>query len=247
MPSDINSIEWWLAFQVDRLISPTRFMADQLVSSFELPPEIVARVPNGIDPNLWLVESDTPVEREQLVLSWGRVQFEKGFQVLARSMTDVRARVPGVQCTIAGRGSYLPELQAQIDVEGVNDCVHVTGFLDDTELRHLTHRAGCVVIPSLYEPFGLVALEALAAGAPLIVARTGGLAEMIEGTNAGLTFEPGRPDDLANCIERVLTDQVLADELTRNASDLIEQNYSWAAIATATARVYSTSIDARQR
>jgi glycogen(starch) synthase len=70
---------------------------------------------------------------------------------------------------------------------------------------------------------------------------------MIEGTNAGLTFEPGRPDDLANCIERVLTDQVLADELTRNASDLIERNYSWAAIATATARVYTTSIDAYQR
>lgn len=247
VPSDINSIEWWLAFQADRLISPTRFMANQLVSSFELPPETVARVPNGIDPNLWLVEGDTPVEREQMVLSWGRVQFEKGFQVLARSMTSVRARVPGVQCTIAGRGSYLPELQAQIDVEGVSDCVHVTGFLNDTELRHLTRRAGCVVIPSLYEPFGLVALEALAAGAPLVVARTGGLAEMIEGTDAGLTFEPGRPDDLADCIERVLTDQFLADELTRNARELIERNYSWDAIATATARVYATSISAGQR
>jgi glycogen(starch) synthase len=70
---------------------------------------------------------------------------------------------------------------------------------------------------------------------------------MIEGTDAGLTFEPGRSDDLADCIERVLTDHVLADELTRNARELIERNYSWAAIATATAGVYSTAIRARQR
>ncbi len=246
-PSDINSIEWWLAFQADRLISPTKFMVDQLVTGFELPPELVARVPNGIDPDLWkpsadLGGSDEPVEREQLVLSWGRVQFEKGFQVLARAMGNVRNRVPGVQCTIAGRGSYQPELQAQIDVEGVSDIVHIAGFVDDAELRLLTQRAGCVVIPSLYEPFGLVALEALAAGAPLVVARTGGLAELIEGTDAGLTFEPGRPDDLAGCIERVLTDPFLAAELTRNARELIERKYSWRAIAEATARVYSVAV-----
>ena len=160
----------------------------------------------------------------------------------ARSMAQVRARVPGVECTIAGRGSYQPELQAQIDVEGVSDIVRIAGFVDDAELRALTQRAGCVVIPSLYEPFGLVALEALAAGAPLVVARTGGLAELIEGTDAGLTFEPGRPDDLANCIERVLTDRLLADELTRNARDLIERKYSWQAIAATTARVYSDTV-----
>ena len=250
MPSDINSIEWWLAFEADRLIAPTKFMVDQLVSSFELPPESVARVPNGIDPDRWRSTidgsaGDDPPVREQLVLSWGRVQFEKGFQVLARSMSTVRNRVPGVQCTIAGRGSYQPELQAQIDVEGVSDIVHIAGFVDDEELRALTQRAGCVVIPSLYEPFGLVALEALAAGAPLVVARTGGLAELIEGTDAGLTFEPGRAEDLADCIERVLTDSFLAAELTRNARELIERKYSWDAIALATGRVYDTAITAR--
>ena len=66
------------------------------------------------------------------------------------------------------------------------------------------HRAGCVVIPSLYEPFGIVALEALAGGAPLVVARTGGLAELIDGTGAGLLFEPGNAAELAACIELVL-------------------------------------------
>ncbi|MDX2381539.1 MAG: glycosyltransferase family 4 protein, partial [Acidimicrobiia bacterium] len=119
------------------------------------------------------------------------------------------------------------------------DLVDLPGYVPDAELRKLIRRAGCVVIPSLYEPFGLVALEALAAGAPLIVADTGGLSEMIDGTEAALTFEPGNPDDLAACIERVLTDNDLAVALTRHAEELVEMTYAWDAIATTTAIMYA--------
>ena len=144
--------------------------------------------------------------RAPLVVTWGRVQYEKGFQVLAAAMRLLRPRVPGVECVIGGRGSYLPELQSQIDLEGVSDLVDLAGFLPDERLRDLIHRAGFVVIPSLYEPFGIVALEALAGGAPLVVARTGGLAELLDGTGAGLLFEPGNAVELAACIESILTD-----------------------------------------
>lgn len=239
-PTDINAIEWWLAFRADRLVASTRFMIDQLVNGFELSPEQVARVPNGIDPALW-DGHDRPTDREPLVVSWGRVQYEKGFQVLARAMSTLRQRVPNVSCTIAGRGSYLPELQTQIDVEGVSDLIDLPGFLRDDELRQVIHRAGCVVIPSLYEPFGLVALEALAAGAPLIVARTGGLSELIAGTDAGLTFEPGNPDDLAHCVELVLRDSMLAQQLTANARTLIETKYAWEAIAASVVQLYASA------
>lgn len=243
-PTDINAIEWWLAFRANRLVASTRFMVDQLVTGFELSPEQVVRIPNGIDPALW-DGHDRPTEREPLIVSWGRVQYEKGFQVLARAMSTLRQRVPDVSCTIAGRGSYLPELQTQIDVEGVSDLIDLPGFLRDHELRELVHRAGCVVIPSLYEPFGLVALEALAAGAPLIVARTGGLAELIGGTDAGLTFEPGNPEDLAHCVELVLRDRMLAQQLTANARALIETKYAWEAIAASVVQLYSSAVRAR--
>ncbi len=240
-PSDVNSIEWWLALRADRLIASTMFMVDQLVSGFELGPEQVVRIPNGVDPSLW-AGHDRPSEREQLIVSWGRVQYEKGFQVLARALAILRHRFPDITCTIAGRGSYLPELQTQIDVEGVSDLIALPGFLHDDVLRALVHRAGCVVIPSLYEPFGIVAVEALAAGAPLVVARTGGLAELIGDTGAGLTFEPGDPDDLAHCVERVLRDHVLASELTANARQLIEHKYAWNAIAASIVHVYDTAV-----
>jgi glycogen(starch) synthase len=250
-PTDINSIEWWLAFQADRMVSPTRFIVEQLITSFELAVDHVAHIPNGIDPDLWRPAGPTAHAandpRPPLVASWGRVQYEKGFQVLARAMHEVRSRVADVHGVIAGRGSYLPELQTQMDVEGVSDIVELPGFLADHELRALVHRSGCVVIPSLYEPFGIVALEALAAGAPLIVARTGGLAELVAGTQAAITFEPGNPDDLADAIEQVLTNPRLVDILVTNARDLVERKYSWSAIARSTATLYDEVVSVGRR
>jgi glycogen(starch) synthase len=243
-PTDINSIEWWLAFQADRMIAPTQFIVEQLVTGFELDVDHIAHIPNGIDPSLWRPHGAASVptrQRDPLVVSWGRVQYEKGFQILARAIHALRARVPDVHSVIAGRGSYLPELQTQIDVEGVSDLIELPGFVADADLRSLVHRAGCVVIPSLYEPFGIVALEALAAGAPLIVARTGGLAELVVGTHAGVTFEPGNPDDLADAIEQVLTNDELSTILVANARDLVERKYAWGAIARATVGVYEAA------
>jgi len=234
----IHAVESWLAHGASAVVANSRFMVNEVIGGFELPPEQVHLIPNGIDPTWWSTGED-PGRRGPLVFTWGRVQYEKGFQVLARAMRLLRARVPGVRCVIGGRGSYLPELQSQVDIEGVSDIVHLAGFLPDDQLRATIHRAGCVAIPSLYEPFGIVAVEALAGGAPLVVARTGGLAELVDGTGAGLLFEPGNAHELANSIERVLTDDVLADEMRRNGAELLAGRYSWAAIAGALAAVYA--------
>jgi glycogen(starch) synthase len=246
-PTDINSVEWWQAFRSRRVIASTRLMVREIVGGFEMDPDHVKRVPAGIDPAWWETAGPdelAPSARGGLVFTWGRVQYEKGFHVLARAIAALRYRVAGLECMIAGRGSYLPELQSQIDLAGVGDLIEVPGFLSDNDLRAAIHRAGCVVIPSLYEPFGVVALEALAGGAPLIVADTGGLAELVGGTGSALLFEPGNADHLADCIERVLTDPELADELVRRGHELLDASYSWDAIATRTLTVYREALDA---
>jgi glycogen synthase len=266
-PTDINAVEWWLAFRSSRVITSTRLMVREITGGFELDPDVVRRIPNGIDPSWWRIGSrgegslpdlvDGAVDDQRpgaepsrasagltaadrpVVFTWGRVQYEKGFQVLARAMASLRARVPGILCVIAGRGSYLPELQSQIDLEGVSDIVQLPGFLPDDELRAAIHRANCVVIPSLYEPFGLVALEALAANAALIVADTGGLAELVGGTGSALMFEPGNAEELADRIEQVLTEPDTARAMQHRANELLDATYSWDAIASRTIDVYA--------
>jgi len=238
-PAVVNSVEWWLTYQAREIICCSAFMTREVISGFELPPEKVHLVPNGVDPELWAPDRTRP--REPMVLAWGRVQYEKGFQVLATAIGRLRQRVPDIRCVIAGRGSYLPDLQIQLDVEGLGDLVHLAGFVDDDELRHLLATAGCVAIPSLYEPFGIVALEAMAAGAPTVAARTGGLAEILEGTGAGRLFTPGDPDELADQIEAVLTDPAISAAMQQQGERLVQEEYSWDAIAKRTLTVYSTA------
>jgi len=238
VPAEINSVEWWLTYQAREVIACSRFMLREVIDGFDLPPDKVHLVPNGVEVDRWRAAEPALAERPPLVVAWGRIQYEKGFQVLASAIGALRHRIPGLRCVIAGRGSYLPELQTHLDMEGVGDMVQLAGFVADHDLRALLRDASCVVIPSLYEPFGIVALEGMAAGAPTVVARTGGLAEIIDGTGAGLLFEPGNHHDLADRIADVLGDPHLGASMRANAAALLERTYTWSAIADATMQVY---------
>lgn len=243
LPGTINSVEWWLAYQAKTIIACSQFMVREVVHNFELPVEKVHLVPNGVDTERWRSVAATGApSNEPLVVAWGRIQYEKGFQVLGRAIGELRHRIPGIRCVIAGRGSYLPELQTHIDMEGVSDIVQLAGFVPDHELHDLLQRASCVVIPSLYEPFGIVALEGMAAGAPTIVARTGGLAEIVDGTDAGMLFEPGNHHELADRIAEVIADPAAAARLRTNAAQLLRKTYTWDAIATETVAVYRSAL-----
>ena len=142
---------------------------------------------------------------------------------------------------IAGRGTYLAELQTQIDMEGVGDLVQLAGFVPDDELRRLLQRTSCVVIPSLYEPFGIVALEGMAAGAPTIVARTGGLGRDRRGHGCrGSVRARTTHIALASCHRRTCwAIPRLADGMRTKAARLLASRYTWDAIAAATLGVYA--------
>jgi glycogen(starch) synthase len=238
-PASIHSVESWIANVSQRVICCSRFMQREVIDGFELMPDHVQLIPNGVDVDVWAPIGDQ--YRSRLVLAWGRVQYEKGFQVLAQAIGRLRGRVPGIRCVIAGRGPYLPELQSQVDIEGVSDLVHLAGYVTDEELRSLLHEAGCVVIPSLYEPFGIVALESLAANAPTIVARTGGLAEIMEGTEASLMFDPGNAKELATRIERVLMNSHISQNMQAQGAEILHARFSWDAIARSTVSAYETA------
>jgi glycogen(starch) synthase len=239
-PAAIHAVEWWLTYQANRVIACSRFMVDEIVAGFDLPTDKIDEVPNGVDPEVWAPPSPAPPRGEggPLIVAWGRLQYEKGFQYLIEAMASLRRRVPGIHLVIAGRGSYLAELEGLAQFLGVADIVRFAGFVTDPELRDLLHRASCVAIPSLYEPFGIVALEALAAEAPLVAASAGGMGEVLEGTGAGLLVPPGDAGSLSFAIERVLTEPVLAASARAAGHRLVYDRYSWDAIAGPTADVY---------
>ena len=241
LPGTVHAVESWLASRSEGAITTSEFMVREVVSGLEMDASRVVRIPNGIEAEWWARNPSavkSAGERQQLVFTWGRVQFEKGFQVLVRAMSLLRHRLPDLRCVIGGAGSYLPDLQSRVDLDGVADRIELVGYMTDNDLLHTLHRAGCVVIPSLYEPFGIVALEALAGGAPLVVAETGGLAELVRSTGAGLMFEPGHADRLADAIERIFIEPGLADELNRNAARMLVDQFSWDVIAARTVDWY---------
>ena len=91
MPAAINAAEWWLTYQAREVICCSKFMAREVVDGFELPMDKLHLVPNGVDQHLWAPPApDAATPREPLVLAWGRVQYEKGFQVLASAMALLR-------------------------------------------------------------------------------------------------------------------------------------------------------------
>ncbi|MEJ7562733.1 MAG: glycosyltransferase family 4 protein [Ilumatobacteraceae bacterium] len=244
LPGTVHSVESWLALRSDAVIATSAFMVREVVAGLEVDADRVTQIPNGIDAAWWAQAQHPSVQHAQrapLVFTWGRVQYEKGFQVLVRAMGLLRHSHDDLRCIIGGTGSYLAELQSRIDLDRVADRVELAGFLTDEELLDTLHRASCVVIPSLYEPFGIVALEALAGGAPLVVAETGGLAELVRSTEAGLMFEPGDAEQLASCIARILDEPELAQRLGDHASAMLTERYSWETIATSTVEWYEAT------
>ena len=173
-------------------------------------------------------------------MTWGRVQYEKGFQTFVHALPEVRQAVPGVRAVVAGQGSYLSDLHAAARAVGVEDICSFPGFVPDDELKGLLHEATVAVIPSLYEPFGIVALEAMAAGAPVLAAASGGLVEVIDGTGAGVLYPAGDPGALSAALRRMLAQPDGLAEQQAAAAKLLE-GYTWDAVAARTVPVYTAA------
>jgi len=121
---------------------------------------------------------------------------------------------------------------------GLTDHGVFLGWIGDDALHSLYRIADLTVVPSLYEPFGLVALEAMASGCPCIVADTGGLREVVPaGERVGLRFNGGDPEHLGVMIERLLVDEELRDRLVTEASEHV-LSFDWSDVAQRTTGVY---------
>ena len=243
----IHAAERWITRRADRVITCSHYMRGHVADVFGLREEAVAVIPNGIDPDDLVPVEDLTTLRarfaapaERLVLLTGRLVYEKGFQhaldALAGPDGAIAAVGGGVRFVIAGSGTHEAELKAQARRLGLQDHGSFLGWIGDDALHSLYRICDLCVIPSLYEPFGLVALEAMASGCPCIVADTGGLREVVP-HDVGLRFKGGDAKHLGVMIERMLTDAPLRDRLVAEASEHVLR-YDWAEIARETSALY---------
>lgn len=245
----IHSIEHWLVHEADRVIACSHHMRGEIEQLFGPPDDHVSVVANGIDLARWRA---TPARTRAargahapdgpLVAFVGRLEWEKGAHTLIDALPRLRRRFPGLRAVIAGRGGHAEQLQRQVSARRMGRAVDFAGWLPEAELHGLIAAADVLVVPSLYEPFGLVALEGAALGAPLVVARSGGLTEFVDDGVTGRTHAPGDAADLADAVARALADPQGSADMARAARARLRESYSWSTLAAQTDEVYARAL-----
>ncbi|MGE5391548.1 MAG: glycosyltransferase family 4 protein [Deltaproteobacteria bacterium] len=239
---EINEIEKNLALEADRVICCSQYMQQEISSLFGRPVKDLKIIPNGVDPEVFQALPERPrfsiQDEDKVVFFIGRLVPEKGVCYLLRAMPQVLTAVPQAKLVVGGRGPQQKDLERLVQSMGLEDQVHFTGFIYNEERNYVYNKARVAVFPSLYEPFGIVALEAMATLTPVVVANAGGLAEIVQNEVTGLKVTPGSEGELAEAIIRILTDDELAERLLTNASREIDTVYKWDVIARSTAEVY---------
>jgi glycogen(starch) synthase len=247
--SHIHAVERRMVRDADRVITCSHYMRRHVADVFEIPAGRITAIPNGIDPTDLQPVSDLPRLRaryaapdERLILLVGRLVYEKGFHLALDALggrDGVLERLGNVRFLIAGSGTAEAELKAQAKRLGLMAHGSFVGWTGDDELHSLYRIADLCVVPSIYEPFGLVALEAMASGCPCIVADTGGLREVVPGwRRVGLRFRAKDSRSLARVMETLLTDDKLRDRLVAEAGEHVLR-FDWADVARQTAVVYA--------
>jgi glycogen(starch) synthase len=175
---------------------------------------------------------------EKIVLYVGRMVMEKGVQVLLHSIPSIVYECPGTKFLLVGTGYYLDDLKRMADGLNINHDVKFLGYVSDHDLLRLYKIADCVCIPSLYEPFGIVALEGMAAKVPVVTTDTGGLTDFVEHMANGITCYTDNTQSLSWGILQVLRNPDLAESLKEEAYKRVSTIYNWKTIAKHTLEVY---------
>jgi glycogen(starch) synthase len=243
----IHHVEWWLSYESWRVIACSEYMRDEIADYFQCPRDKIDVVPNGVETTRFdrLEGQDLTHFRnmyalpfEQIVFSVGRVVFEKGLHVLVRAMPIILPQQPTAKAVIAGKGPELDSLRSLAWSLGVGEKVLLTGFIADEDRDRLFKIANCAVFPSLYEPFGIVALEAMAAKCPVVVSEVGGLKDVVQHARTGINVYPDDPASLAWGIVHTLQHPDWAAARVENAYQMVREEYNWERIASRTAGIY---------
>ena len=245
----INDTEWMLTYEATEVIVNSNYMKCELQRLFGLPFEKIHRIPNGINlTNFNGIERDYDfrrqyaMDREKIILYVGRLVYEKGIQHLISAMPKILNGYNDAKLVIAGKGGMLEELKAQANHMGLGNKVYFTGYLNQKQVQKIYKCADVSVFPSTYEPFGIVALEAMLAGVPTVVSDVGGLNEIVEHGINGMKSYAGNANSIADSVLSLLYNPQLCDSVSKKAKSIVREQYNWNKIAQDTHYTYEKAI-----
>ena len=245
----INDTEWMLTYEASEVIVNSNYMKNELQRLFGLPYEKINVVPNGVNLNLFNgVERDYTFRRrfamdsEKIILFMGRLVYEKGVQHLISAMPKILNGYHDSKLVICGKGGMLEELQAQVNGMGISNKVYFAGYMQGKDVQKMYKAADIAVFPSTYEPFGIVALEAMLSENPVVVSDIGGLNEIVQHRENGMKAYCGNPNSIADSILELLYDHKLCADITKRAKNKVRNEYNWSKIAQDTHFTYQKAI-----
>ena len=245
----INDTEWLLTYEATEVIVNSNYMKGHVQGLFGLPFDKISVIPNGINLNNFTgIDRDYDFRRrfamdnEKIILYVGRLVYEKGVQHLISAMPKILENYHDSKLVIAGKGGMIDELKSQVESMGLSNKVYFTGYLNQKEVQKMYKCADVAVFPSTYEPFGIVALEAMLAGIPTVVSDIGGLNEIVEHGVNGMKSYTGNPNSIADSVLSLLLDPQLAMNVTKNAKNKVKDEFNWQKIAQDTHYIYELAI-----
>jgi len=230
----------------DRVIAVSAQMREDILRHFAVDPDRVVVIHNGIDPDRFRrVERRDALDRRGVrppyVLFVGRITDQKGIFHLLEAARKLPA---GVQVVLCASAPDTPEIEERLRraLTDHPNVLWISEMVPVDEVIQLYSHAAVFACPSIYEPFGLINLEAMACGTPVVASAVGGILEVVEDGRTGLLVPPGNADELATALRRVLDGRDLAARFGEAGRRRVEERFSWASVAERTARVYADAI-----
>jgi glycosyltransferase involved in cell wall biosynthesis len=231
---------------LDRIVAISDAVGDFLREEGGLPSDKIVRIYYGIDPAPYRPNAPSPVERDDARPTIGviaRLAPQKGHRVLLDAIPAIAKQVPNVRVRLIGHEelSTVRELREYAEQRGVADRVSFEGFRGD--VASVLAEIDLFVLPSFWEGFGLVLLEAMAAGRPVVASAVGPIPEVVVDGVTGLLVPPGDPGALAAAIVRLLTDPELAEALGRAGQARVEAEFGLDTMVARTQALYEELVE----
>ncbi|MCP8967133.1 glycosyltransferase family 4 protein [Ectobacillus ponti] len=244
LQQEIHEKEQKLVKAADSLIVCSYFMKREIEQILHADPSKISVFPNGIHPEFFTLQTARNV-REQyglqqrlLIFSIGRIVNEKGFYTIIEAAPLLAQRHPAAVFVIAGKGPLLERYRMIVRERQLGHVVWFVGYISEAEQRAFLQQSDIVLVPSLYEPFGIVALEGMLAKKPTVVADTGGLGEIVTHARTGFKTVPGNAWSLGQQLSEIIEQPRLAAQAAEQGYEHVKHHYNWDSIARQTILVY---------